>query len=379
MATLIAMPKLSATMEEATIAAWRRAAGDQIAQGDIILEVETDKATVTIEAPASGVLGVPKVDVGQVARVGEPLVLILGANENEPLGSPRHPEAGKIPDPQLPGTLEARSSSADSASVSGGRRVRASPLARRLARERTVDLGGVQGSGPNGRIVKGDVGVGSSDSRLRAQRQIAARVAASRREIPAFTLSRWIDLEGVMAEIAKFERERSVTDYFLYALACAVDEVPQFRCIWNASTMQASDLGSTNVGLVVDTDRGVVIPTLADIGGIDLAKMAVRRKTAVAAARSGRLSETLLARASLSLSSLLREDVDEFEAIIDPDQTAILAVGRLMPRAVPYQDDVAVRRGCSVKLSADHRHIDGRTAARFIGAITRVLEQRVAP
>src|SRR5262249_12040508 len=158
--------------------------------------------------------------------------------------------------------------------------------------------------------------------------------------------------------------------------ARAIEAVPAFRCVWDASTQAPRDLHHTNIGLVVDTDNGVLMPTLADVGRLELGQLADRRRAVVAAGRSGRLPETLLAPASVSLSSLIREDADEFEAIISPDQAAIVAVGRLTERVVPYRGEVAIRRGCMVRVSADHRHIEGRAAARFIGVIARVLEQR---
>jgi pyruvate dehydrogenase E2 component (dihydrolipoamide acetyltransferase) len=372
MATLITLPKLSATMTEATVVAWPRGAGDRVAAGDVILEVETDKATVTIEAPAAGVLGTPKLVAGGVARVGQPLIYILGENEREPTAAAEEgPSSGGPAQSETP-------ASAEPATV--GSRVRASPLARRLAREHGIDLHRLQGSGPSGRILREDIEVGAldvADDRVRARRHIAAQVSASRRDIPAFAASRWIDLEAMVAEIARHERQRSATDYFLLAIARAIDEVTPFRCVWDNSSMTARDLLQTNIGVVVDTGAGILIPTLADVGRLELSELAERRKAAVAAARTGRLSETLLAPTSVSLSSLIREGADEFEAIISPDQTAIVAVGRLMERVVPHHGQVAIRRGCMVTLSADHRHIDGGAAARFIGVIARVLEQRV--
>ncbi len=199
-------------------------------------------------------------------------------------------------------------------------------------------------------------------------------VTMSRREIPSFTLSRWIEMEAVLSQITRFGRQRSATDYFLYALARAVDEVPQFRFVWNSGDMIPEDLRTTNIGVVVSTNNGLMIPVLSDVRALDVGELAIRRKTVVAAARDGKLAQTDAQRASISLSSLLREDADEFEAIISPDQTAILAVGRIMERVVAHNGPVAVRRGCVAKLSVDHRVIDGRTGARFIGCVARVLE-----
>jgi pyruvate dehydrogenase E2 component (dihydrolipoamide acetyltransferase) len=389
MATAIAMPKLSATMEEATVVAWHKAAGERVSRGEIILEIETDKSTLTIEAPVAGFLGIPKVHVGQAASVGTQLVLILEEGEREPVDkivagtlgdaidespamhAPSDDDKGNIPKQE-----KADRSTAGFSHSGPGKRVFASPLAKRIARERGLDLQHMQGSGPQGRIRAADLSAISVDRATKARRHIASEVAASRRNIPAFTLTRWIDMEAVLADIAKFKGQRTATDYFVFALARAVTEVPQFRCVWNANSMATEDLGTTNIGIVVDTDRGVVIPTLSDVGALELDEITAHRSGAVAAAREGKLAQTNLARASISLSSLIRDDADEFEAIISPDQTAILAIGRLMERVVSRDGGVAIRRGCIAKLSADHRHIDGRVGARFIGVVARVVEER---
>jgi pyruvate dehydrogenase E2 component (dihydrolipoamide acetyltransferase) len=387
MATAIAMPKLSATMDEATIVAWHKGAGEHVSLGEIVLEIETDKSTLTIEAPVAGFLGTPKVAVGEAAPVGAPLVLILEEGEHEAadniVTAPARGAIGEMPargtaSDDDEGTISRQGKTDQPINHSDhsvpGQRVLASPLAKRIARERGLDLQRMQGSGPQGRIVSADLSAIPSDRAARARRKIAAQVAASRREIPAFTLSRWIDMEAVLADIEGFKQQRTATDYFLHALVRAVNEVPQFRCVWNADRMATEDLGTTNIGIVVDTDRGLVIPTLSDVGTLELDEIARRRNETVAAAREGKLAETHFARASVSLSSLIRDEADEFEAIISPDQTAILAVGRLAERVVARDSLVAIRRGCIVKLSADHRHIDGRTGAMFIGVVARVLE-----
>jgi pyruvate dehydrogenase E2 component (dihydrolipoamide acetyltransferase) len=383
MARAIAMPKLSATMDQATVVAWHKAKGEHVSCGDIILEIETDKATLTIEAPVDGILGTPRIAVGQTASVGAPLVLILDEGESEPFDNGGTSDAEAAGIVVSGGTSERNDDRIPEQKTIGradsGERVFASPRARRLARERGLDLKRLQGSGPQGRIVAADLTATQADSVdrvARARRQIASQVTTSRREIPAFSLTRWIDMEAVLAAIATQGRSQTTTDYFLWALARAIEVAPQFRSVWNATTMSSEDLGYTNIGIVVDTDTGIVIPTLSDVGALELKEMAVRRASAVAAARQGKLAETHLARASLSLSSLIKDDADEFEAIISPDQTAIFAVGRLMERVMPYGGSVAIRRGCVIKLSADHRHIDGRVAAKFIGVIAQVLEQR---
>ena len=401
MATVLSMPKLSATTAEATVVRWYKAAGDRVLSGEVVLEIETDKATLTIEAPASGILGTPAVAAGEVAAVGAALVMILTENEQGEI------DMIAAADAQPPETVGSAIDGRDQTSAVGAsptvpdaapRRLLASPLARRIAREAGIHLDSVRGTGPGGRIVRADIdrtaepsaqritrgvaggqGLLSGLERLtRSRRQTAMQVTASRREIPAFVLSRWIDMEAVLADLAQFERQRSETDYLLYAIARAVAQVTEFRCVWNPQRMLAEDLASTNIGLVVSTDHGLLIPVLKDVGGVDVEQLAARRRSALAAARAGRLDQSLTAPASISLSSLIRDEADEFEAIISPGQTAIVAVGRIAGRVMPHKGNVAIRRGCIIAVAADHRVIDGRTGARFIGAMARVLEEGAA-
>jgi len=368
--------------------------------GEVVLEIETDKATLTIEAPATGILGTPAVAAGELAAVGAALVTILNESERDEVAMISQTDA------QPAGTVGRAIEGLDQTFAVGAartgpgaapRRLLASPLARRIARESGIHLDSVDGTGLGGRIVRADIdkaaelsaqritrGAGERGgqdllSRLdRSRRHTAMQVTASRREIPAFSLSRWIDMEAVLADLARFERQRSETDYLLYAVARAVAEATEFRCVWNSQRMLAEDLTSTNIGLVVSTDHGLLIPVLKDVGGADVDQLAARRRSALAAARAGRLDQSLTARASISLSSLLRDEADEFEAIISPGQTAIVAVGRIAGRVMPHKGNVAIRRGCIISVAADHRVIDGRTGARFIGAMARALEEGAA-
>ena len=381
MATVLTMPKLSATMAEATVVKWYKAAGERVLAGETLLEIETDKATLTIEAPGDGILGAPAIAAGEVAPVGAALVTILDDGAGRELGTTPQHAIGATGRERQAALDIARASSDLGSGTAPGPRVPASPRARRIARERGIDLGSLTGSGPGGRIVRADLDKSATPARDRAvksSQQTAQMVAASHREIPAFTLSRWIDIEAVLLDLTRFDRQRTETDYLLYAITNAVAEVPEFRTVWNGERGHAEDLGSTNIGIVVSTDHGLMIPVLADVGGVGLEQLAARRRVAVASARAGRLNQSLMSAASISLSSLTREAADEFEAIISPGQTAIVAVGRIAPAVVSRRGEIAVRRGCRVCVAADHRVVDGRTGARFIGAIARALEEDVA-
>jgi len=400
MATVLTMPKLSATMAEATVVKWYKAAGERVLAGETLLEIETDKATLTIEAPGDGILGAPAIAAGEVAPVGAALVTILDDGAGRELGTTPQHGAGATGRARQAALDIARASSALGSGTAPGPRVPASPLARRIARERGIDLGSLTGSGPGGCIVRADLDKSATPARpeltgpadqirlrsaapswdraLKSSQQTAQMVAASHREIPAFTLSRWIDIEAVLLDLSRFDRQRTETDYLLYAITNAVAEVPEFRTVWNGERGHAEDLGSTNIGIVVSTDHGLMIPVLADVGGVGLEQLAARRRVAVASARAGRLNQSLMSAASISLSSLTREAADEFEAIISPGQTAVVAVGRIAPAVVSRRGEIAVRRGCRVCVAADHRVVDGRAGARFIGAIARVLEDDVA-
>ncbi len=260
----------------------------------------------------------------------------------------------------------------------GTERVRASPRARRLARVAGIDLSTVKGTGPSGRIVAADTvetANGQQGTRdIAARRRAAAELSRSQIEIPAFAAARWIDMEQVLSGVAAAGNRRTATDGFLFAIATAMAQIPEFRQVWNPADQISEELETINVGIVVSTPRGLVIPVLKGLDGVSIDEITIRRRAAVSDARAGRLSQACVGRTSVSLSSLLRDDADEFEAIISPGQTAMVAVGRVAPKVVAVGGEIVIRQGCTVTVTADHRVVDGVGCARFIGMLARTLE-----
>lgn len=391
MATEVLVPQFSATMEEATIVAWHKEEGDSITAGEVILEIETDKSVLEIEASVGGCLGPPAALKGATLPVGARIVTIFAPGE-----SAAETQAESTGDPGSVDTRHAGSDDRDRTVASEltpahGVRLRASPLARRLAREHGIDLHAVKGSGPFGRVTGADVerarettsvaDVTASDTdgsvevtaRLKRRRIMAEQVVRSRRTIPSYSSERWIDLEGVLSDLEKYGKERTETDYFLWAMILAIKALPSFRRVWDESRQLQVELLGIHIGLIVRIEHGLIIPTLGDLEEVSFPRLVVDRREAVAAARAGRLEHRHAAKAAISLSSLLKGGADRFEAIISPGQTAILALGRLHERVTATAGEIHTRRGCIATLSVDHRVVDGFEASQFLESIAVTL------
>jgi pyruvate dehydrogenase E2 component (dihydrolipoamide acetyltransferase) len=392
------MPKFSATMEEGTVVAWIRSSGERVASGDPLLEIETDKATVAIEAPATGTLGVPQVSAGEIAIVGALLVEI--ETDGPTAGESNAQSTGQISaePPEQTGAAEQKSNIRveipESAHARSDARPAASPAARRLAQQEELELSEIRGTGPEGRIVAADVEAAVqrrrqarpsnptesiensnlSDS-IRMRRSIAAVVTASHQDIPVFALSRWIDLEAALTQIAEHGGSCRLSDYFLCATVRALAEVRELRTVWNLVQDRPEEIPEANIGLVVATNNGLLIPTIAISAASPLQECSIKRDAAVRAAREGRLGAGQSGRASVALSLMTREAADEFNGIISPNQSGLVAVGRIRESAMVREGQIAIRRGCTTTLSVDHRVVDGRGAARFLGALALAIEE----
>jgi len=389
MATEVLVPQFSATMEEATIVAWHKDEGDPITAGEVILEIETDKSVLEIEASVGGYLGPPAATKGAILPVGARIVTIFAPGE--PAAETPTESTDDLGSVNSAGSDDRDRTVASELTSAHGARLRASPLARRLAREYGIDLHAVKGSGPFGRVTGADIeharattsfaDVTASDTdgsvevtaRLKRRRIMAEQVVNSRRTIPSYSSERWIDLEGVLSDLEKYGKERTETDYFLWAMISAIKALPSFRRVWDETRLLQVELPGIHIGLVVRIEHGLIIPTLGDLEEISFRKLAVDRHEAVAAARAGRLEHRHAAKAAISLSSLLKGGADRFEAIISPGQTAILALGRLHERVTATAGEIDARRGCIATLSVDHRVVDGFEASQFLESIALAL------
>jgi pyruvate dehydrogenase E2 component (dihydrolipoamide acetyltransferase) len=380
----VAMPRLSDSMEEATVLQWLKSPGDQVARGEPLVEVETDKSTIVYEAEADGVLDEIVVPPGSAAALGAVIARLRVA-------------ASGAPTPPAPSPPHAAASAEPPARAPTRSRARATPVARQLAAELGLALDGLAGTGPGGRIVAADVragtatgvaeleggrGIATEVEQTPTQRTIAARMTESRASIPEFTLEAEIDVEAarsLRAELEAAGREPvpSYNDLVVRAVALALRQFPAL----NASYAPGKTLrhGRINVGIAVDAGDALLVPTIHDADRRSVFEIAAESRRLAERARTRALSPTELADGTFTVSNLGMLGVRRFHAVINPPQAAILAVGAVAPRAVvDGSAAVVARTTMEVALSCDHRVVYGAEAARFLQALGHLLEHPVA-
>jgi pyruvate dehydrogenase E2 component (dihydrolipoamide acetyltransferase) len=360
----IRMPKLSDSMQEATILAWLRQAGDPFKRGDPLVEVDTDKATVVYEAESDGVLVEILIGEGASARLGEPIARAQTS-------------VGGAPAPAQPAARPSRA--------------RATPVARKLAAELGVDLSGLAGTGPGGRIVSKDVQPGHPSAPTpppaggrrveltSTQRTIARRMSESRSTIPDFTLraevdlTRALELQGELNEL-KPEARVSVNDLIVKAAALALREHPRLNASFDGDAVV--EHGRIDVGIAVATEDALLVPVIRGADGLSLSEIAAESKRLAERARSRTVSPDELEGGTFTISNLGMLGIASFEAVINPPQAAILAVGAVERRPVFGENDRVVARSLgTVSLSCDHRAVYGADAARFLQTLRGLLER----
>ncbi|GAA3992807.1 pyruvate dehydrogenase complex dihydrolipoamide acetyltransferase [Comamonas faecalis] len=404
MATLLRMPEVAANSTHATLSAWTRQEGDTVAAGDCLAEIETDKAVVEFNAEAAGVLGRLLVQAGQEVEVGAPIAVLLAQGETvadvdallqaagaaAPTAAPTQQQSAAPAPAAVTAPVTAASSDA-------GQRLRASPLARRLAAQRGIALAGLAGSGPNGRIVKIDIERAASQPAAAAavsapapasgagytevphstmRRTIARRLAESKSTIPHFYLSvdcRMERLLALRAEInAGASRKISVNDFIVRAVAVALREVPQANVGWTDAAMRQYQ--QADIAVAVSTDAGLITPIVRAADGKTLSQISAEIADLAARARAGQLRPDEYQGGSMSVSNLGMYGVGEFAAIINPPQAAILAVGASRQQPVVEGGELKVGTVMRCTLSVDHRAIDGALAAQWLAAFQRAIE-----
>jgi pyruvate dehydrogenase E2 component (dihydrolipoamide acetyltransferase) len=378
----IVMPRLSDSMEEGTIVRWLKSDGEVVSKGEPIAEIETDKATVTCDADAGGTLRIVARE-GETVALGGVIATIGDASEARPRPPAPAQSAPAAPAPVAAGKAPQTGNGSD--------RVKASPLARRIARESQVDLRGLTGSGPGGRIVKADVpkpgpavrgakGVVSTVQPSRIQVQIAQRMAESKATIPDFTLHAEVDMEqavGFQAQLRKAGRSGeavpSYNDMVVKACALALREHPRANAAYRDGAFELYE--RVNVGIAVAADDSLIVPTVFDADRKPLLEIAREARTLAERVRSRQITPAELSGGTFTVSNLGMYGVADFAAIINPPQAAILAVGEL--REVPVVRDRQVVPGSrmSVVLTCDHRILYGAPAAEFLARVRQLLEQ----
>ncbi|WP_454724517.1 MULTISPECIES: pyruvate dehydrogenase complex dihydrolipoamide acetyltransferase [Cupriavidus] len=411
MATLLRMPEVAANATHATLQAWTRNEGDAVAVGDCIAEIETDKAVVELNADAAGVLGRRLVAAGQEVEVGAPIGVLLANGETGVDVDALIAAAGGAPAAQAQAAAPAAVDTVDTAAgeATQAARVFASPLARRLAAQRGLDLAALHGSGPNGRIVKRDVEQAAAVPAPAAQvaiqaaaqpagvlpataqapatafteiphsnmrRTIARRLGESKSTIPHFYLTADCRMERLLALRAEINatapRKISVNDFVVRAVAVALREVPAANVGWTDTAMR--QYHQADIAVAVSTDAGLITPIVRAADQKPLSRISAEITDLAARARASQLRPEEYQGGSFSVSNLGMFGVSEFSAIINPPQAAILAVGAT--QAVPVVEDGALRVGQVMRctLSVDHRAIDGALAAQWLAAFQRLLE-----
>ena len=460
----VVMPRLSDSMEEGTILKWLKAEGDEVARGDELVEIETDKATMTYEADSAGTLSIVAQE-GDTLPIGE-VIARIGAGGEAAAGGGARAEATQqaeasgnggpaeappaaaaaataeppaaAPEPERQPAAAESGAAAPSADGNGGR-AKASPVARRIAREQGIDLSALQGTGPGGRIVKADVEAAASGAPqaaapqaapaeaapaapaapvaepqaaptaaapppapasiaetgtakgdvsvqelTRTQQVIARRMAESKATVPEFTIATDVDMEGAV-ELRKQLKAAAETlsgavpsfnDMVVKASALALREYPRANGSYKDGRFEL--YSRVNVGVAVAAQEALVVPTVFDADRKSLGEIARDSRTLAERVRANAVTPPELSGGTFTVSNLGMFGVTEFSAVINPPQAAILAVGKMEPRAVVRDGEVVARNIMTLTLVCDHRILYGADAAEFLARIKALLEHPIA-
>jgi pyruvate dehydrogenase E2 component (dihydrolipoamide acetyltransferase) len=420
MATNILMPALSPTMTEGTLARWLKKEGDAVKAGDVLAEIETDKATMEVEAVDEGVLGrILVADGTQGVKVNEPIGVLVEEGEAVP-AAPARPAPAAAPAPAV-APAAAAPAPAPAAASSGndqdtGARVVASPLARRMAKQAGIDLSGLKGSGPNGRIVRADIeaaqkgGAAPAPSAPAAaapvaapaapapkvvitaphtlvphttiRRVIARRLTEAKQTVPHFYVSMDIEIDALLKLRADLNARSpkdgpgafrlSVNDLIIKAAAVTLRRMPKVNAAWTDEGVAL--FNDVDISVAVSIPDGLITPIVrqADLKG--LVAISTEMKDLAARAKSGKLKPEEFQGGGFSISNMGMYGVSDFAAIINPPQAGILAVAAGQPRAVVKDGALAIATVMTCTLSVDHRVVDGALGAEWLAEFKRMVE-----
>ncbi len=398
MATVVRMPEVLANATEATIQSWLVSVGQQIAVGDPIAEIETDKAVVEYAAEVEGVLTRLLAEPGATIAVGEPIAVVTAPGESDDVDvDVRDPESGA---PVIEKVTETAPQALDVPAQPNGRRLFATPLVRKIAREKGIDLESVTGTGPAGRIVRRDLerlpsaapepAAPAARAKEKAtadadfvdiplsgmRKAIARRLTESKTTVPHFYVSAdcrvdaLLDLRRQINDAGTVKV--SVNDFVLKAVAGALVEVPEANGIWNGDSIRR--FTGADIAVAVAVEGGLLTPVLRGVDRLPISAIAGQVGDLASRARAGKIKQHELEGGSFSVSNLGMYGVTEFSAILNPPQSGILAVGGAVHKPVVVDGELAVGTVMTVTLSADHRVIDGAVAAQWMAAFVRRIE-----
>ena len=393
MAVNVIMPAMGATQETGRLVRWLKQEGDSVTRGEMLMEVETDKSVVEIEAPASGTLTRVTASPDDDIPVGQTIALIVEPGEavSGPEKSRASARRRKGPPPARKATKSPVTATAVLATSLKPGRTLASPAAKRLAKERGLNLESVAGTGPEGAVVARDVlsaaagpaaEAGASVPLSRMRRLIGERMTSSKQTAPHFYLNMDVDMTGVEARRDALKQQGagpvpSINDFILKAVSQALSESPAMNAAWTDGEIRR--FTEVNLGVAVAVDEGLMVPVIRKADRLGLDELARRSRELATQAQSGRLKPADYQGGTFTVSNLGMFGVDSFVAIINPPQCGILAVGRVAPRVVPHGGDIAVRSTMTMTLSADHRVVDGAIGARFLQRVKEHLEEAPSP
>jgi pyruvate dehydrogenase E2 component (dihydrolipoamide acetyltransferase) len=431
----VIMPALGMAQETGTLIQWLKSAGDSVTKGEPLMEIETDKATVEIEAPASGILSNITAQAGDVIPVGQRIAMILAPGESDSTASPlsasqpaSSPQSDSQPKPLTATPVAARLAAEHNLDITkikptGGQirkedvlaylkdegggmkdepnavinsssRVLASPKARRLAKEHGLDIKTIKGTGPDGAVIAANfqslILQSSNPPITNYQSPITNELTTSRiwkvmvdrltqawTTIPHFYLIQEVSASRLIAWREKAQKNSTAkityTDLLVKLTAAALRKYPRLNASWSNNNIVLNP--EINIGLAVAVDDGLLVPVIHHTDEMTLSQLVVLRSELVSKAKAGKLSLDDLNGGTFTISNLGRYGVDVFNAIVNPPQAAILAIGRIADRVVPVNGQPAVQPMMTLSLSCDHRVVDGARGAEFLQALAEMIEE----
>jgi pyruvate dehydrogenase E2 component (dihydrolipoamide acetyltransferase) len=417
----VAMPRLSDSMEEGTILKWLKSDGDEVSRGEELVEIETDKANMTYEADESGTLEIVAKE-GETLAVGEPIARIGegggggSSEEEEPADEEEQPEEDQGEDeedePQQEEEEPEPEPEEPEEEAGEGERVKASPIARRMARDLGLELSEIEGTGPGGRIVKSDIeaaskqgeeapepepekkeeepekkpardgeagrGEVSYEELTRLQRTVARRMAESKATAPDFVMTLEVDMQEAVELRGKLKTAAgdalvpSFNDLVIKAAALALRDFPRANGAYRDGQFEL--YSRVNIGVAVAGQDALVVPTVFDADKKSLGTIAAEARRLAERVRDGKITPPELSAGTFTISNLGMYGIRRFVAVINPPQAAILAVGELAPRPVVRDGEIVIRSVMELTLSCDHRILYGADAAEFLAKIREYLE-----
>lgn len=392
MAVEVLVPRLGWTMEEGTFGGWLRKDGDEVQEGDPLFVLESDKATQEVESIEGGVLRIlgSAPESGAIVPVGALLGYIVQPGESvpvekEPAGAEKSPQAGAAGSPS-PSRAAAPRVARDPRSAAAAPTI--SPRARRVANELGVDWSGLQGSGRTGRIVERDIRMvagstpdlpGKAVPATQLRRIIAQRMSRSAHSTAPVTLTTEVDATELVALRERLKaqspaRAPTYTDLLIKLTQVALERHPTLNAYWNNDQLWVLD--DIHIGLAVDTEEGLLVPVVRDVQKLDLDAVAEESRALAEKARSRQLSPDELQGGTFTITNLGAYGIDAFTPIINTPECAILGVGRIVRKPAVHEDRIVPRDQMALSLTFDHRAVDGGPAARFLGTVRELIEER---